>query len=424
MRLSSTFFQLDNYMRPLRYTLFLLLLWPLYGLASPADKAEVIHWWISAGESRALNVIVDAFEEKGYRWLDTPVETSFHAKSAALSRILDGHPPVMMQWHAGISLKNLWNEGILRDIDHLAQQQNWQQKLPDAIWNNISVDDHIVAVPVTLHVGNWLWGNRQILDELGLSPPQSWDGFLKMAPKIAEAGYIPLAVGGQAWQERSLFMTVLLGTGGPKLFQEAFTDHKESALSGPAMIKALETFKKLKAFTDKDSPGRSWSDTASLVTEKKAAFMVMGDWVKGEFLQAGLVPDKDFTCTLSPGSHGKIITISDVFAMARVSEETDRHMQTVLAEILMDPDIQQKFSLHKGSIPPLQGVDPSPFDTCAQLAMEMVSKPATTLPGFNMSNSGIMASAIMAVIHSFWEGEDSPHNAAKALAQAIRESDI
>ena len=47
------------------------------GAASAQDgdgpKADVIHIWVSAGESAAINVVVDQFEKEGGVWLDSAV---------------------------------------------------------------------------------------------------------------------------------------------------------------------------------------------------------------------------------------------------------------------------------------------------------------------------------------------------------------
>ena len=36
-----------------------------------AQTADVIHWWTSGGESRAIGVFADAFEDAGGTWVDS-----------------------------------------------------------------------------------------------------------------------------------------------------------------------------------------------------------------------------------------------------------------------------------------------------------------------------------------------------------------
>lgn len=389
------------------------------------NQAEVIHWWVSGGERAALQTVIDAFQKNGNEWIDTPVESSYYAKTAAISRILDGKPPTAVQWQAGVSLKELYNEGLFRNINELARKERWRDVLPEAIWDNITVDGDIIALPMTLHGSNWIWANKKILDEVGIDMPKSWDEFLQYAPRIKEAGYYPLAIGGQPWQERALFLPVVLGVGGAKLYEEALVHHKPEALGSPGMKKAFETFRALQQFTDPESPGRNWSETTKLVIEGKAAFQVMGDWVKGEFFQAGKKPDIDFVCAFSPGSEGAYILVSDTFAMGNVKDETMQQAQAALAITIMDKDVQSSFNLLKGSIPPRLDAPVTDFDKCAQIAMSAVTVKGSTYPGFNMANNGLMASAIMSVITLFWDTPDlSPDEATKMLVEAVEKSKL
>ncbi len=402
-------------------TVFLLL--PVNSFAGSQGGAEVIHWWVSGGERAALQTLIDAFERTGSKWIDTPVESSYYAKTAAISRILNGSPPTAVLWHAGVSLQQLSDEGLVGNIDELALAEKWQEVLPAAIWENITVEGSLIAVPLTLHGSNWIWANKRILDEVGIAMPQSWEEFLSQAPKIKDAGYIPLALGGQSWQERALFLPVVLGTGGVEFYEAAFVHHKPEALSGPLMIKVFRTFGALRQFTDSEGQGRSWSKTTKLVIEGQAAFQVMGDWVKGEFIQAGMIPGKDFICSLSPGSDGKYIIVSDALAMGKVTDVNARNMQLELARTVMSPEVQRQFNLLKGSVPPRIDVSEDGFDMCAKIAMSTVSKAGSAYPGFNMANTGIVASAIMEVISSFWNNpEISPEDAARMLAEAVVKS--
>lgn len=402
-------------------SLFLLIFaFPLYSSAKPLNEAEVIHWWVSGGERAALQTVIDAFEAGGNKWIDTPVESSYYAKTAAISRLLNGKPPAAVQWHAGVSLQQLYGEGLFRNINELAENQQWKKVLPETIWNNITVGGKVVAIPITLHGSNWIWGNKKILDELKITLPRTWDEFMENAEIISKAGYYPLALGGQPWQERALFLTIVLGLGGPELYENTLVLHEQEALLSPGMIKAFETFGALRKYIDPESPKRSWSDTTQLVIEGKAAFQIMGDWVKGEFFQAGLVPDKDFLCALSPGSNDNYLIISDVFAMGNVEDENVQKSQIELAKSLMDRDVQKKFSLLKGSIPPRTDVSSDGFDKCSQLAMNIVSRKGAALSGFNMANTGIVASGIMTVISSYWNDPTiSPEEATRMLAEAV-----
>lgn len=398
-----------------------LLIWSSLSMA--ADKAEVIHWWISGSEEAALKVIVDRFESQGNTWLDTPVEASYQAKSVAVTRMLDGTPPTMVQWHAGIALAELYQEQLIRDITDLAEKENWQDVLPAVVWEQIAIDGKVIAVPLNLHATNWIWANKAILEIIGQPIPETWEDFLEIAPAIQKAGFIPLAIGGQAWQVRVLFVSVLLAVGGPELYEAVIINHDPAAIVSPEMEKVFVTFGKLRQFTDPHSPDRGWAETTRLVIDGKAAFIVMGDWAKGEFTKAGLVPGKDFLCSLSPGSSDWYLIVTDVFAMPAVTDKEIIRVQDNLARIMMEPDIQRHFNIIKGSIPSRTDVSTAGFDYCAKQAMKKVAGGATILPGFSMANRGVMGNTLMDGIFSYWKDRNmDPEQAAERLAEAVKKA--
>src|SRR5260221_12936404 len=94
----------------------LLLVPALPALAAPT--AEVLHWWTSGGEARALKVIADRFAASGGRWIDSPIAGGGGdaARTVAKTRILGGKPPTVMQWHLGLSLRQLAGAGVVRGV--------------------------------------------------------------------------------------------------------------------------------------------------------------------------------------------------------------------------------------------------------------------------------------------------------------------
>lgn len=390
--------------------------------ANAKYKAEVIHWWVSGGEAKALKVLVDEFEAQGHTWLDTPVKDSYHAKTAALSRLISGNPPTIVQWHVGVVIKDLYKEGLLGEINELAAAEGWKNVLPPIIWDLINIDNKVVVVPTTLHGSNWLWANSDILEKCGVGIPQTWDEFKASAKIIQNMGYTPLALGGQAWQENILFHNLVISVGGPEFFQKAFVQRDLEALASPTMVESFKLFASLKPFVDKNSPNRSWNDTAGMLIKGQAAFQVMGDWIKGEFLKAGITPGKEIKCSICPGTGNSYLVGSDAFAMVDLKDKDARNAQLTLAKLAMDPDVQRRFNQLKGAIPPRTDVSLDGFDACAKIGIKTM-KAGTVLPNLNMANPPVIASAVLDVVHAFWNNPDAdPEKAAKDLAMAVKEA--
>src|SRR5258708_9193385 len=117
----------------------LLLVAAFPALAEPT--AEVLHWWTSGGEARALKVIADRFTESGGRWIDSPIAGGGGdaARTVAKTRMIGGKPPTIMQWHLGLSLRQLADSGLLGEVDAVARDGNWDKVLPPLLAANAKI---------------------------------------------------------------------------------------------------------------------------------------------------------------------------------------------------------------------------------------------------------------------------------------------
>ncbi|MCE3023191.1 extracellular solute-binding protein, partial [Staphylococcus pasteuri] len=128
--------------------------------------------------------------------------------------------------------------------------------------------------------------------------------------KMKANGITPLAHGGQAWQDATIFDAVVLSLG-TDFYKAAFIDNDPKALGGDKMVEAFDRMAKLKSYVDKDFSGRDWNLASAMVIEGKAGMQMMGDWAKGEFLKAKQKPGTDFVCIRFPGTQGAVTFNSD-----------------------------------------------------------------------------------------------------------------
>jgi len=75
-------------------------------------------------------------------------------------------------------------------------------------------DGKIYAIPVNVHGQNWMWSSAAAFAKAGAEPPRNWDEFFPSMDKLKAAGLIPIALGGQPWQERIRFNQLLPGKAG------------------------------------------------------------------------------------------------------------------------------------------------------------------------------------------------------------------
>lgn len=203
-------------------TLALALAGATLAATAHAEEVEVLHWWTSGGEARAANVLKELMEAEGYGWQDFAVaggggET---AMTVLKSRAMSGNPPSAAQIK-GPEIQEWGELGLLGNLDDVAGAEGWNELLPEVVANIMRYDGQYVAVPANVHRVNWLWANPEVLDAAGVEMPTTLDELFVAGEAIREAGFVPLAHGGQAWQDATVFESVLLGGQGSEFYQAA-----------------------------------------------------------------------------------------------------------------------------------------------------------------------------------------------------------
>jgi len=366
-------------------------------------KAEVIHWWTSAGESAAVRVFADQFTKAGGTWIDSAVAGGANARTAAINRTVGGNPPTAMQFNTGKQFDDLVENNLLADVEGPAADGNWKAVIPEAILNATTRRGKMYAVPVNIHGQNWIWYNKAVLEKLGGTEPKSWDEAIVLLEKAKAAGFIPLAFSGQKTWERGLFNAVLLDKGGPAVWNEFFGKRSQAAARSPQFRAAAETYAKLRSYVDAGAPGRNWQDATTFVIQGKALMQLMGDWAKGEFIAANQTAGKEYGCTLFGSRGGGYVMGGDVIAFPKPKDAAQAKAQATLAKVLLAPDTQIMFAQKKGSIPVRLDVDGSSLDICAQRAMKVIGgDKSQQVPAVELLSSPAMTGALEDVYSQFW----------------------
>src|SRR3712207_8087960 len=87
------------------------------------------------------------------------------------------------------------------------------------------------------------------------------------------------------------------------------------------MQKAFDQLRAIRGMVDPNFPGRDWNLATAMVINGQAGMQIMGDWAKGEFVNAGKTAGTAFLCFRYPGTQGAVTFNSDAFGMMEVSEE-------------------------------------------------------------------------------------------------------
>lgn len=137
----------------------------------------------------------------------------------------------------------LINEGTIRPLDDLVAKYG-QNLTPNQL---IRVDGKIMAIAMMVNTQNLMY-RHDILSDLGIDVPQSWEEILAAAEKIKAAGVVDYPLGAtmkSGWNLAQDFNNMFIGYGG-----DFYDEANMPTINNEAGVKALETLKAMTAYMD------------------------------------------------------------------------------------------------------------------------------------------------------------------------------
>ncbi|WP_298838119.1 ABC transporter substrate-binding protein [uncultured Roseobacter sp.] len=394
------------------------------GSLATAGDVEVLHWWTSGGEAAALNVLKGDLENQGIGWQDMPVAGGggTEAMTVLRARVTAGDAPTAVQ-ALGFDILDWGAQGALADLNAVAAKEGWDDVVPAALQAFAKHDGKWISAPVNVHSTNWVWANKAVLDANGIAVPQTWEDFTAAVDALSAAGVTPIAHGGQAWQDATVFDAVAMSTGGPEFYKAAFIDLDEEALGSDTMKEAFDRMAFIRANVDDNFSGRDWNLATAMVINGEAGFQMMGDWAKGEFLNAGKVPGEDFLCFRFPGTQEQVTFNADQFMMFDQGGVVSKE-QAALASAILSPSFQSAFNVVKGSVPARTDVSDEAFDACGKQGMADLAAAASSGNLFGSmahghANQASVKNAIYDVVTAHFNGEYDSATAVEELVDAV-----
>jgi len=141
------------------------------------------------------------------------------------------------------TLVPLLNEGTIRPLDGLVEQYG-QGLTPNQL---IKIDGKIMAIAMMVNAQHLMY-REDILTDLGIPVPKTYDEMLAAAEKIKEAGVVDYPIGGTfqtGWNLGEEFVNMYLGMGGT-----FFADDSTPTIENAEGIASLEMLKKLTGYMD------------------------------------------------------------------------------------------------------------------------------------------------------------------------------
>jgi glucose/mannose transport system substrate-binding protein len=383
--------------------------------ASAPNTLQVLHWWTSASERKAADLLAARLADERLEWQDDaiPGGAGLGAGKVLKGRVLAGDAPEVTQI-IGVSIAEWADMGLLLELDNVAAAGNWTTALFPTIVDLIQHRRHVVAAPLGIHRVNTLFYNRALFARLKIAPPQTWHEFEAAAQKLRAAGVQPLAQSSEPWQVAALFENLVLAESGPAFYRELFVRRSAAAAADPRTAEALARLRTIKGWSALDE--RPWTEIVRQFARRQAGMMIMGDWAKSELAEHGATLDGDYGCAAAPGTGKYHLYSVDTLGMFAGDY---RHMpaQEKMARLVVTPALQADFNALKGGVPVRRDADPARMDSCARASWTTFGKGAAVqAPSLvhRMATDEASRDAIIAEVHRFFSDDSVP------VAQAQR----
>jgi glucose/mannose transport system substrate-binding protein len=391
---------------------------------SPATSLQVLHWWTSAGERKAADVLARHLSDEGIEWKDAaiPGGAGMGAGKVLRSRVLADNPPEVTQI-IGVSIGEWASMGLLHPIDGVAAAGKWRSVLFPTVYDLIRNGRHVVAAPLGIHRINTLFYNRQVMQRIGLTPPSTWPELERAAQKLWEAGVTPLAQSSEPWQVATLFENLVLAEGGPALHRDLFVRHSIRAVGDRGLVAALEHLRQAKSWMKAPVAERPWTEMVHDLAQGKAAMLVMGDWAKGELKAGGAAVDVDFGCVPMARTGAYHLYSVDTLTML-AGDSSHAQAQDKLARMVVMPAVQAEYNEAKGSVPVRRDADPDRMDSCGRASWTAFGRdaiPKVPSLAHRMATDEASKDAIVAEIHRYFVDDAmAPEEAQRRLIAVFR----
>ena len=390
--------------------------------SAPASAADLIvyHNWASPAELAALNVLRDALEADGHRWMALAIPHDANGDIDVVQLIKGGTSPnVFLQMQPEV-YRVLDSQGQLLHLDEQFARNGALAQLPQVVRDAITIDGAIVKVPAAIHADAMLYYNRAVAAAAGIDP-EDWTSLEDMwsdFDAVRAAGFQPIALGAQPWQVGYLTHALVASLGAPGVYAGFYGETTDPAVLYDASL--LEVFAWLRRFQQEADAGavqRDWNMATSMVISGTALLQVQGDWMKGEWKAAGKNEADDFGCRFVPGAAHVPVTVDSWGLLGGVSPEMEA-AERAFADLVVDAEVQARFAAAKGSTPVRLDAR-GDIDACSKKALEALDRPDFALPTPHLTASPAWIAAVWAVANDYWNDPSmTPADAVAALKAA------
>lgn len=394
----------------------------LLGTAPVALAQELIiyHGWSTPAEVAALTSLREALAGEGISWKDLAIPHNSGVNVSLVNMVTGGNPPnAFVESNPGV-YRDLAARGLSLDLTELYTSTDIAENLAPIVRELSQVDGKFVKVPVALHLDGMVYYNKDVAEKAGVDPAAwtSVDDMLADFDKVRAAGFVPAAVGSQAFQVGYLTHAMTAAIAGADIYNRIYAPEPDvTALDTPEFARVIEVVREFSKEAGPETQNRPWNEATNTVITGQALMHIMGDWMKGEWKAAGKEPGVDFGCLPIPGAKAIPVT-SDAFGLLGGQSEEATAAELTFAATALDPVVSGTFAMHKGATPARLDAPADLLDACNQVVVDLLQVPNGTVQNpFNVVDSD-WNQALWNTMFSFWS---DPSQTAEDVIESLKD---
>jgi raffinose/stachyose/melibiose transport system substrate-binding protein len=270
---------------------------PLYGSVLAQEPVELRVWdqFTEGDASPVVDAVYQAFMEANPNVTITrEAVSSDQMRQTVNTAIASGTGPDVILYDAGPGYAGVLAEaGLLLPLDDYAAQYGWADRVAAPAIEATTFNGALIGMPLTTDLIG-MYYNKTLLDQEGLSVPETLDELVAFCGAAVEKGYVPIAFGNnpgwEAFHQFSMTSNQMLGPDAMR----ALLFENQGSWDTPEIAQAIEayfvTLRDAGCFAD-DPNAIGYDDGNALFFSGQALLHTTGSWLVGDIV--GQMPDTE-----------------------------------------------------------------------------------------------------------------------------------
>lgn len=250
--------------RRIKLTLILVFTMFLAGCAGPAEQDDKVtltfmHRWTMEPMKSATEEMIRAFEKENPDIkINVITATNSSYKQKIKTVINSSAPPDIFFTWGDEYLNKFVREGLVLDLSSYMEKHQTIEELVPGQTAAFQYQGGIYGIPLKIDAKLWFY-NKEVYKKLGLSPPGTYEEFLKQLEVIQAAGITPIYFGNSDPYAGAHYLTTLNQKCVPEKTLKADYSLEDGSFSDPGYLQALTIYEDLHQYMNADTAAYDWS---------------------------------------------------------------------------------------------------------------------------------------------------------------------